>query len=167
MKEKKERFSLFKKNRSGSLFGSPIVILMTFILIIAILLIFIIFVDFGKGGYKVEDVDSQIGDNLFVAGLLRSQLVYEGKNVALSEIVSRYCLKKNDTLEKAIKEKINPMMHKMYGKDVCWKMTVPSGTIASGINDCALLSKEEDITAVIFVPGFGEEICEVGFETKK
>lgn len=118
--------------------------------------------------FKVKTIDNvkkEIGTNVFVISLLRSQLMFEGKNIELSELVSRYIIEGDTYKLSIIQNNITTLMKQMYKKDACWKLTIPNQNIITSKKDCVQLSKEEMTSATVIIPGVNNQAYTVRFET--
>ncbi|MBR9691041.1 hypothetical protein GOV08_05150 [Candidatus Woesearchaeota archaeon] len=158
-----------RQNKKASLFGTPLNIVMALsIMMVTITMFFWMFgLESEHQKIVIEQASGEIGDNLFLLGLLRSQVTYEGYQMSFSELLSKYQVEYDEKIKTAAIKHVNEIMQSVYGKKVCWTLKMPSSTFKEQSKDCQSLTEVEMIYANTEVPGFNNKIFTVHFETKK
>ena len=133
---------------------------------IFVIIIVLYFFNMKPQGKTVDDTKELMGTNLFVIGLLKSQLNYEGNMISLSELVSYHNLKNDKKYSDLIRNQTNMLMNQMFGKDICWKMSGASWSIEDEIKTCEKLPKKQGISSTLRIAGFDSQSFDVKFETK-
>lgn len=150
------------KGKKGGILETAVIFFACFL----ILLTFIVFLNMEKSHNKfvIEKVSDEVGDNLFLLGILRTEI----KDVQISELLARYVISNDSAIKTIVSNRINEVMQSLYSKNVCWKMTFPKRSslkpIKDGISDCENL-KYEKISAQITLPGYNQNTFDVKFET--
>lgn len=154
------------KMKKASLFGTPLILLLSFIFMLMIILLFF-FLTSSKDGVKdVKAAKELMGTNIFVIGLLKSQLIYEENTITLSELIAYHNLRNEKKYSDMIRTQINSLMLQMFGKNICWELKSTSWNIKDETKDCQKLSKKESISSTVKIAGFDAQSFDVTFETK-
>lgn len=156
------------KNKKGTslLFTALIILLALIIILVFILGIYNLFFSKSADVKTVTNAKELMGTNIFVIGLLKSQLNYEGNTITLSELIAYHNLKNDKKYSDMIRTQINSLMNQMFGKNVCWELRSVSWIIKDETKNCIKLSKKESISSTIKIAGFDAQSFDIIFETK-
>lgn len=154
------------KSKKGSILGSPLEILLAFIIIVVTSIIFFSLFNYETEQRKIviEEAEYTISDDLFLLNILKSDADYNGKT-SFSDILVSYYLKEDAAKQTAIKKHMNEIMEKLFSKKICWSLEI-SGKSIEELDKCYSLTRDESVNANINILGRSRQIYRVEFNTK-